>query len=130
MSVTTTANSEVVTLRQTLAEYELHHSETNPNPEVGSAAPAPNSVPVETNGNPAGWDTTHRRVPDFRPVRRENINEEGRNVYNNGIERAFVWTMLNGVGVQAVRLHFASAESSNRTTDSLLGCGTSMESDG
>jgi hypothetical protein len=107
MSVTTTANSEVVTLRQTLAEYELHHSETNANPEVGSPAPAPNSVPVDTGGNPAGWDTTHRRVPDFRPVRRENINEEGRNVYNNGIERAFVWTMLNGVGVQAVRSKFA-----------------------
>lgn len=101
MSVTTTANARVVNLRQTLAEYELHHSETSANPSTGSPAPPPNPLATASTNNPSDWDVAHRRVPDYRPVRRENLDEE-RNTYNNNIERTFVWVMLNGVGLQSV----------------------------
>lgn len=110
MSVTTTANARTVTLRQTLAEYELHHSETNANPETGRPAPDAHAVPVATTGNPPDWDTTHRRVPPYRPIRQENLNTEGRNEYNNNIERTFVFVMLNGVGIQSVSTIYLVSE--------------------
>ena len=101
MSVTTTANARLVTLRQTLADYELHHSEVNANPSTGSPAPGPNPSASVSANNPPNWDRNHRRVPPYRPVRHENYDAE-RNTYNNNVERAFVWVMLNGVGLQSV----------------------------
>jgi hypothetical protein len=67
MSVTTTANASVITLRSTLAEYELHHSEVNPNPEgEGQPAPPPNTQPdIASENPPVEWDTSHRRVPPY-----------------------------------------------------------------
>ena len=101
MSVTTTSNARIVNFRQTLAEYELHHSETNPNPEIGLPAPEPNATAEATVSNPPNWDTTHRRVPPYRPVSLENYNEE-RNTYSNNVERVFIAVMLNGVHMQSV----------------------------
>ena len=103
MSVTTTANARIVSLRQTLADYELHHIETNANPELGLPAPQPNATPEPVVSNPPNWDTTHRRVPPYRPVRIENYNEE-RNTYANNVERIFIAVMLNGVHMQSVSL--------------------------
>jgi hypothetical protein len=101
MSVTTTSNARVVSLRHTLADYELHHSETNANPEIGLPAPAPTAAVDPAVENPPDWDTMHRRVPPYRPLRRENNNEE-RNTFSNNIERGFIAVMLSGVHMQSV----------------------------
>ena len=105
MSVTTTANSRVVSLRHTLAEYDLHHSETNSNPDIGLVAPDPNPQSAAAVQNPPNWDTTHRRVPPYRPVQ-PGLNNEERNSYANNVERGFIFVMLRGVHMQSVSLAF------------------------
>ncbi|KAK3680331.1 hypothetical protein LTR37_021330 [Vermiconidia calcicola] len=104
MSVTTTANSRVVSLRHTLAEYDLHHSETNSNPDVGLVAPDPNPESAAAVHNPPNWDTTHRRVPPYRPVQ-PGLNNQERNSYANNVERGFIFVMLRGVHMQSAGSH-------------------------
>lgn len=99
MSVTTTDNARITTVRHILADYELHHSE--PTEDEAAAAPPPNEhdEPI-SESNPPGWDTEHRRVPPFRPV--QNQRDEQRDTYNNEIERNFVRVMFGGVYTMAV----------------------------
>ncbi|OCL07459.1 hypothetical protein AOQ84DRAFT_354956 [Glonium stellatum] len=90
MSVTTTQNAATYSTLPTLADYELHHSET-PNP-----APAPNSQPAPTVRNPPEWLTDYRRVPNYRPINRD-LDQSQRRVYNNFGERAFINVMFAGL---------------------------------
>ncbi|KAK3940756.1 hypothetical protein QBC46DRAFT_449280 [Diplogelasinospora grovesii] len=53
--------------------------------------------PIE---NPLGWDTEHRQVPPYRPVNTE-LDRDQRPWGSNGVESAFVFTMLHGVWLKA-----------------------------
>jgi len=81
MSVTTTDNARLITVRQALGDYELHHSQ----PSEAQAAPA---------GNPPGWTDQWRRVPAYRPT--NNQLDDQREVYQNEVEHTFVRVMFGG----------------------------------
>lgn len=101
MSVTTTDNARVTSLRHTLADYDLHHSQ--PTHDRASEAPSPNSRPAgDSSSSPAEWETQWRRVPAYRPVNPSLIESGGRNEFNNAIERNFIRVMFGGVWMQAV----------------------------
>ncbi|KAL9528222.1 hypothetical protein SMMN14_08409 [Sphaerulina musiva] len=103
MSVTTTDNARVTSLRHTLADYDLHHSQ--PSHDRASEAPSPNTRPAgdssSENSSPAEWETQWRRVPAYRPVNPSLIESGGRNEFNNAIERNFIRVMFGGVWMQA-----------------------------
>lgn len=102
MSVTTTDNARITSLRHTFADYDLHHSQ--PSESEVAHAPAPNNQPTNsTSLNPPDWETQWRRVPDYRPVNPEMLHGD-RDTYNNAIERNFIRVMFGGVWMQAVSL--------------------------
>jgi len=95
MSVTTTDNARMVTVRHMLADYDLHHSQ----PADSEAAPAPEtnepSLPPQTHENdPEDWERRWRRVPAYRPT--VNQVDEQRNTYQNAVEQNFVRVMFGG----------------------------------
>ncbi|KAL6243408.1 hypothetical protein RBB50_009400 [Rhinocladiella similis] len=102
MSVTTTSNVVSTNVLHLLADYEIHQTGT---PESASH---PNPQPVELNtgsdrqsdNNPPWWDRNHRRVPPYRPLN-QNLDLEERPDGINTVERLFIFTMLNGVGINA-----------------------------
>ena len=103
MSVTTTANPITRNTLRVLADYEVHHSGEN-DELVTVEEPNPRSHEAEAQvEDPEWWDRSHRRVPQHRPINR-NLDREERPDGRNPIERTFVFTMLNGVGLVAVRL--------------------------
>jgi hypothetical protein len=97
MSTTTTVPASTLTLNEVLRDYDLHHSGRNED----LAAPAPGTSTQTVN--PPEWDTTHRRVPRYRPANRD-LDQTQRRVYNNGIERTFITVMFTGVYLNAVRI--------------------------
>jgi hypothetical protein len=99
MSVTTTANPLTSSVLQVLTDYDLHHSGSPENPQ---AAPTPNSRPDSSPSNPLDWPTNHRAVPPYRPADR-NLDREQRPGGMNAVETVFIFTMLNGVRINAVR---------------------------
>lgn len=101
MSVTTTANPAAQSVLRALADYELTHSEPQSrNPEdVGTLNRRSQSA--ETKPNPEGWPDDYQGVPAYRPINYE-LDREQRPWAQPGIETAFVWTMLNGVGCVSV----------------------------
>lgn len=108
MSVTTTDNARITSVRHILADYELHHSE--PTDEAAAPAPPPNETSgPDTGSDPPGWDREHRRVPPYRPV--QNQRDEQRDTYQNEIERNFVRVMFAGVYAIAVRSSLFSGSS-------------------
>lgn len=98
MSVTTTANPVSATVLQALTDYDLHHSGAPETPGTPSPPNQQSTVHAET---PENWDREHRRVPPYRPIDRSLLGPE-RPDGVNGIERTFIYLMLNGVGVVAV----------------------------
>lgn len=98
MSVTTTDNARITSLRHVLADYELHHSE--PTDEEAQPAPPPNAQNAIETSNQAGWETEWRRVPAYRPV--QDQRGEQRDTYNNAVERTFIRVMFGGVYAMAV----------------------------
>jgi hypothetical protein len=98
MSVTTTANPATYTLRATLADYDLHHSNDNQSEPLDTSL---NAHPSPAASNPSTWPIDARRVPPYRPVNTE-LDQSTRAVYQNGIERAFVSVMFTGVFLEAV----------------------------
>jgi hypothetical protein len=96
MSVTTTANPIHYTLQATLADYDLHHTNSGEIDTSLNAHPAP-----PTQGNPGDWPTEHRRIPAHRPVNTE-LDQSERRVYLSGVEQAFVGVMFTGVYIQSV----------------------------
>ena len=101
MSVTTTDNARITTVRHLLADYDLHHSQ--PSLDESSAAPEPNFQGDRSESNPSDWETQWRRVPAHRPVD-PSLLEGDRNTYTNNIERTFIRVMFGGVHMQAVSL--------------------------
>lgn len=95
MSVTTTDNARIITVRHVLADYDLHHSQ--PEDSAATPAPAPNAHPPPSDApgnNPPGWEDGWRRVPAFRPVNQQL--DEQRNTYTSETERNFIRLMLGG----------------------------------
>lgn len=95
MSVTTTDNARVTSLRHYLAEDDLHHSQ--PSDEQSAPAPAPDAHPpaVDAPANdPPGWQDQWRRVPAYRPVNHQL--DEQRNTFTNEIEHNFIRVMFGG----------------------------------
>ncbi|KAG9739173.1 hypothetical protein KCU73_g9547, partial [Aureobasidium melanogenum] len=93
MSVTLTENQTVYSLGRTLADYDLQHSgEETDVPETPNSRP----VPQGAGNNPADWEDSFRRVPDYRPVDYD-LDFAYRNTTQNGIERAFIWNMFSGI---------------------------------
>ena len=102
MSVTTTANTTTQSVLHLLADYELTHS--GDDIEVNAADPPnPRSRNEAREQNPDWWPEDYRGIPAHRPID-YNLDRESRPWANPGIETAFVWTMLNGVGIIAVCL--------------------------
>lgn len=101
MSVTTTANPVAQSVLRVLADYELTHSDhENTEPEnIGTLNPR--SQVAETRPNPDGWTDDYNGVPPYRPINYQ-LDREERPWAQPGIETAFVWTMLNGVGCVSV----------------------------
>lgn len=101
MSVTTTDNARITSLRHVLADYDLTHS--NPDESEAIAAPQPNAHAAPTVSNPPGWEDRWRRVPAYRPTNRYTGAEfDQRNTYTNNIERVFVFLLFRGVSLIAV----------------------------
>jgi len=105
MSVTTSSTTIVrpATVMQALGDYELHHSGGPGSAE--SRVPPPNprqdlSAP-SARENPAGWPTEYRDVPNYRPID-YNLDTSQRPAGENLPVQIFIWTLLNGVGVNAV----------------------------
>jgi len=96
MSVTTTSNARILTTANYLADYDLHHSQ--PSASEARPAPAPNSHPSSSStaaaNNPAGWESSWRRVPAYRAA--VDQRDEQHDTYNNEIERNFVRVMFGG----------------------------------
>ena len=101
MSVTTTQNPTTYTLAQTLAEYELHHSEGPEDSEQQTAPPNPRESAPSTENNPAGWEAEYRRVPPHRPTD-TTLDFASRDITNNGIERFFITNMFQGIWIVSV----------------------------
>lgn len=118
MSTTTTTVTATTQIRRqktpasvatVLQDYELCHS---------GSADAPSPVPVVrvVDDNPPGWDISHRRVPPYRPINR-NRDPAETNVYQNGVERAFITTMFAGLFVNAVRPACCAPTTSQRANN-------------
>ena len=102
MSSTTTTQTQTQTRtrRDVLKDYEVHHSpglRTLSHISAQTAISNPQAAPQ----NPPGWDTTHRRVPPYRPINRDRDQNEIR-VYTSPIERVFIGTMFTGVFINSV----------------------------
>lgn len=96
MSVTTTDNARITTVRHLLADYDLPHSQ--PSDAEAQPAPPPPDEPSLPEGppssNPSGWEDRWRRVPAYRPM--INQLDDEHEVYQNEIEHNFVRVMFGG----------------------------------
>ncbi|KAK4960500.1 hypothetical protein LTR10_003396 [Elasticomyces elasticus] len=104
MSVTTTDNARLITVRHALGDYELHHSQ--PSDAEARPAPPPDSHPLSNNSsttNPPGWEDQWRRVPAHRTT--NNQLDDQRDVYQNEIEHNFVRVMFGGVNMMSSASH-------------------------
>ncbi|KAK3619077.1 hypothetical protein LTR56_018844 [Elasticomyces elasticus] len=104
MSVTTTDNARLITVRHALGDYELHHSQ--PSDAEARPAPPPDSHPLSNNSsttNPPGWENQWRRVPAHRTT--NNQLDDQRDVYQNEIEHNFVRVMFGGVNMMSSASH-------------------------
>ncbi|RSL71452.1 hypothetical protein CEP54_001317 [Fusarium duplospermum] len=112
MSTTTTTES-VTGLNgnwhsNVLADYELHHSQSQ-SCETGTQ-PAPAASQIDRQ-----WDTEHRRVPPYRAINRNRDQSEVR-VYTSNVERAFITVMFTGLHINAGAAQYWRA-SFGRLTD-------------
>jgi hypothetical protein len=105
MSVTTTANRTTQSVLHVLADYELTHSGDDEKPGVVDA-PNARLAEIESVENPSWWPEDYNAIPPYRPIN-YNLDREIRPWAQSGVETAFVWTMLNGVGIIAVCLRFS-----------------------
>ncbi|CAI6096763.1 unnamed protein product [Clonostachys chloroleuca] len=92
-----TVTDTVTENNRVLRDYRLYHSrrENNITEHVNGE-----NTNLPRSAHPPGWDTTHRRVPPYRPADRERSQEEY-NVYTSNVERAFITTMFTGVLINA-----------------------------
>lgn len=95
-TTTTTRNPSALTADGVLADYELHHSHID-----SPISPSTGNDHHEIPNSPVDWDTTHRRVPPYRPINRVRDPLETR-VYNSRVEQTFIGVMFTGVLTIAV----------------------------
>lgn len=96
-TTTTTHNASVLAVDGILADYELHHSQLDVPEARGGSPPSRRRTP----NPPLDWDTTHRRVPPYRPINRDRDPLETR-VYTSRVEQMFLFTMFTGVLINSV----------------------------
>ena len=94
-----TSRIQTRTQQTVLKDYELHHSAVSA-PIISIASNTANTH-SPSSMSPRAWDTTHRRVPPYRPTNRTRDQSEIR-VYKNGVEQAFIGVMFSGVFINAV----------------------------
>ncbi|KIW99956.1 uncharacterized protein Z518_10884 [Rhinocladiella mackenziei CBS 650.93] len=99
MSITTTTNPTSRAVLEVLTDYDLHHS-GDPQRSGPPEHPKPQARAPEPYNNPHWWPNDHRRIPPYRPVNR-NLDRSQRPAGVNRIERAFIFTMLRGVQLEA-----------------------------
>jgi len=92
MSVTTTDNARITSVRHLLADYDLHHSQ--PSDHDAAAVPAPDANTALPASNPMGWEDSWRRVPAYRPT--QNQLDDQRDVYQSQTEHNFIRIMFGG----------------------------------
>jgi len=97
MSVTTTDNPITLQLQHVLQDYEIRLT----GEENVPARPA--SREATQLGNPPDWPQNYRRVPPYRPID-TNLDREQRPDGTSPMERVFIFTMLHGVWLNAVRI--------------------------
>ncbi|KXJ85370.1 hypothetical protein Micbo1qcDRAFT_56069 [Microdochium bolleyi] len=113
MSSTTTV-TETRTAKTVLDDYALRHTGSSSNDVVSINSSASSSSAASAAGDnnttaaapPVPWDTTHRRVPPYRPLNYARDLSEVR-VYQNGIEQTFIGTMFTGLFINATTAHVA-----------------------
>jgi hypothetical protein len=91
-----TTATQTVASRVILADYAIHHS--------GSSHDIKQREPIDQASEPvpdSHWNLPHRRVPAYRPVD-TNRDQSQIRVYQNPIERMFIFTMFTGVFINAV----------------------------
>ncbi|OJJ07130.1 hypothetical protein ASPVEDRAFT_56607 [Aspergillus versicolor CBS 583.65] len=93
MSRTETTNTTTLSV---LADYELHHSGSEPSPNTSQNTTSPSP----TQQQPANWPTNHRRVPPYRPANR-SLSFEERAAGSNLPEFIFIQSMLHGCWLNA-----------------------------
>jgi hypothetical protein len=94
MSVTTTDNPATTQLHRILDDYTIHLTGSEPEP-INSRK----ELDVE---NPANWPQDYHNVPAYRPINR-HLDFTERPNGTNLIEQLFIYTMLRGVWLNAVR---------------------------
>ena len=100
MSVTTTANTVTGSVLHLLTDYDLHHS-GDPAHAGTPTSPNDHPVPGTQHGNPDNWPRNYQGIPDYRPIN-YNLDPDERPAGSNPIEMVFIYTMLNGVRLNAV----------------------------
>ncbi|EMC99526.1 hypothetical protein BAUCODRAFT_63267 [Baudoinia panamericana UAMH 10762] len=97
MSVTTTDNARITTIRHAL---EVSHDQPSDSEAVSAPPPNAQSPFAQAEAvNPPGWEDRWRRVPSYRPIR--NQLDDQRNVYTNAVEQNFIRVMFGGVYMQS-----------------------------
>lgn len=101
MSATATNNSIAISMQQTLADYKLHVSGETDTNSLGSTI---ENVPSKTTqvSNPHSWPRRHNRIPNYRPINRNNMDSVERPNGSNGAEKVFITIMFTGVATNAV----------------------------
>lgn len=106
MSVTTTDNPITTAIsRDVLQDYDIHltgddNNDTAAPPDTDSRPPAP--APAAAVSNLPGWPADYRGVPPYRPINM-NLDRSQRPWGGNPVGDVFVFTMLHGVWLNAVR---------------------------
>ena len=99
MSVTTTENPIYYNTAEILRDYQVYHSNTDPSDGVDTSL---NAHPNPASQNPENWPTDHRGIPAYRPIN-YNMDLEARGGWGrNGVERTFIFLMMNGVRFNGV----------------------------
>ncbi|KAI8632760.1 hypothetical protein F5Y19DRAFT_329244 [Xylariaceae sp. FL1651] len=102
MTPTARTLTEERSLQAILRDYEIHHSTSLSSPTVAE----PITTHIQAIGQSSReWDTTHRRVPPYRPIDRERDQAPFR-MYTSQAERVFIFVMFLGVLVNATIAKF------------------------
>ncbi|TGO33095.1 hypothetical protein BHYA_0267g00120 [Botrytis hyacinthi] len=99
MSATITDNPITISSRQTLAEYDIHHTGDDRGMNDMIVPPNTSNIPENVN-NPSSWPRDQYRIPNYRPINRHLIAAERPNG-SNGAERVFITLMFTGVSLNA-----------------------------
>ncbi|KAF7925154.1 uncharacterized protein EAE98_007242 [Botrytis deweyae] len=99
MSATITDNPITISSRQTLAEYDIHHTGDDRGMNDMIVPPNTSNIP-ENVDNPPSWPRDQYRIPNYRPINRHLIAAERPNG-SNGAERVFITLMFTGVSLNA-----------------------------